>query len=289
MKTKLKYIGIFIFVSAIVAGGCVFIFRFRLIKHFAPAVKQIGDINIVVKNDTSYITAILVIQNKSFLEIEIDSIDYKIALFEKTYIQNKKNLGIHLSAYGNDTIDFSLKIPFVEIIKDLKVERKRGDSASYSIIISLQYATAFGKGKIPINRAAKLKIPQPPELKVIDIQWKKVRLRSIRAIAKIKIINYSPVALTIKEISYSMNVLNQGTLKGHYKNPIRIKPKATSYIDLPLEIEVTNLGKTLFQVLVNRDHYDYALTLNAAMESSGLVKESFQMNLIKNGKMELRK
>lgn len=289
MKKKLKYISIFLLVSTLIIAGVVFFFRHQLIKHYAPAVKEIGDISIVVKNDTSYVSAKLVVQNNSFLKIAIDTLDYKISLFNKTYLQNKISLGIQLPGFGSDTVDFSLKIPFVAILKDLKIEQKKGDSAGYSINVSLHYATILGKSSIPINKAAKLKIPQPPELKIISIKWKRLRLKSIQAVAKIKIINYSPVSLIIKNMNYSMRILKQGNLKGNYNKSIVITPKGTSFIDLPLEIDVNSIGKTLFQILINKDKYNYVLTLNAAMESTNPVKEIFHVNFTQKGKVELKK
>ena len=288
-KNKIKHISIFILVLAITSGGMVYIFRAQLISYFIPKLEQIGDVHIRVKNDTSYISAKLVIQNQSFLKIEIDTIKYKVSLFEKTYLQNEQSLGAVLPAHGSDTVDLSLKIPFVAILKDLKAEREKEDSANYSINVSLQYATVFGKSEIPINKSAKIKIPRPPDLKIVDMKWKKVHLKSLSAIAKIKIINYNTVTLSIKELSYSMNILKHGTIKGSYEEAITIKPQATTFIELPLEINVKHIGKTVFQILINKDNYDYILALNATMESLGPVKQSFQVDLVKEGKIELKK
>ncbi len=288
MKT-IKYISSFLLILLVIIAICVFTFRAQLIKHFSPTVQQIGYIHIVVKNDTSYVSAKLVVQNNSFLKIEIDSIYYQITLFDKTYLKSKNTLHIYMPKYGNDTIDFSLKIPFAAIIKDLKIERKKGDSTSYSVDISLQYTTIFGKAEHPIHRTAKLKIPQPPELKIVNIKWTKVRLKSIRALAKIKIINYSPVTLTIKNMHYSVTILKQGYLNGNYTKPIIIQPKATTFIELPLKINVKHIGKTLFHILINKDCYNYTLTLNASMESFGPIQETFKIDLTKNGILELKK
>jgi len=289
MKNKIKRIGIVILVLAIIASGTIFIFRAQIVALFIPAVEQIGVIDIKVKNDTCYINSKLIVKNKTFLKIEIDTIKYKISLFHKTYLQSQKFIGIVLRGSGKDTIDFSLKIPYITILKDLKAERKKGDSASYSINISLQYSTAFGKAEFPINKSAKIKIPQPPELEIVEIKYKKVRLKSILADAKIKIINYSAVTLSIKEMSYSMKILNQGELKGNYRETININPNGATFINLPLEINVKNIGRIIFDVLINNDNYDYILTLNAILESTDPLKESFHINLIKNGKMELKK
>ncbi len=86
-----------------------------------------------------------------------------------------------------------------------------------------------------------------------------------------------------------MNVLKQGNLKGDYKKYIVIQPNGTTFIELPLLINVKHIGKTLFHVLINKDRYNYLLTLNANMESSGPIQETFKIDLIKSGIMELKK
>src|ERR1035437_2449476 len=289
MKNKIKRIGIFLLVFAIMVGGVIFIFRTQIIARFIPVVEQIGDIHIKVKNDTSYVSSKLIVKNKSFLKIEIDTLKYKISLFNKAYLQSTKFIGAVLQGHGNDTLDFSIKIPHTLILKDLRAERRKGDSTSYTINISLQYSSVFGKVEIPITRSARLKIPQPPELEIVEIKWSKIRLRSIHAIVKIKIINYSPVTLAVKDMSYSMKILKQGELKGNYGETINIKPNGATFINLPIEINIHNIGKTIWEILVKKDNYDYELTLNALLESTDPLKESFHLDLTKSGKIELKK
>jgi len=289
MKKKLKYIVVFILAFLIISGGLVYFFRKQLISKFIPTVEQIGIININVKNDTSYIHTKIAVKNKFFLKIGIDSIKYKVELFGNAYIENEEYLGMVLPRYGNDTIDFYLKIPYANIIRDLRLERKKGDSASYSINVSLQYSTIFGNAVTPISKSSKLKIPQPPELAIVEIKYKRIRLKSIEAIAKIKVVNYSPVTLEIKNMRYSMKISKGGNLKGSYNSSIVIKPKGTSYVYLPIEIKINNLGKILFNILMNKDKYTYQLTVEAVLESTDPIKKSFHIDLVKNGVMELKK
>jgi len=289
MKNKIKRISIFIVLLILISGGVFFIFRTQVIAHFIPNVEQIGDIHIQIKNDTSYISSKLIVKNKSFIKIEIDTIKYKIELFHKTYLQNQKFIGVVLQEHGKDTLDFSLKIPYASILKELKAQRNKGDSTDYSVTISLQYSTVFGKVEIPINKSAKLKIPQPPELGVMEVKYEKVRIKSILAAAKIKIVNHSAIALLIKQIYFSMDILKQGNLKGDFKENITIKPNGATFINIPIKININNLGKTIFEILINKDNYDYTLTVNAILESADSSKQSFHIDLTKSGKMELKK
>ena len=121
------------------------------------------------------------------------------------------------------------------------------------------------------------------------IKYTKVRMRSIHANVKIKIVNYSDVDLSIKKMTYTMNVLKQGNLQGRHTEEIKIKPHGTSFIELPVEISPKNIVKTLFDVMINKDSYDYTLKLNASLESSGLLKDTFAIDIVKRGTMELKK
>lgn len=289
MKKIIKRICILILALALIAGGAIFIFHKQIIAHFIPEIEQTGDLHIDLKNDTSYISSKLMVRNKSFLKIKIDTFTYTVSLFNKTYLQNHKFIGMVLHGYRTDTINFSLKIPYASVLKDLKAQRKKVDSASYSISISLLYSTVFGKAEIPFNKSAKLKLPQPPELELVEIKYTKFRMKSIVADAKIKITNHSAFTLSIKEMKYAMNVLKEGNLEGNFSEPTTIKPKGITFVDIPIEINVINMGKTIFEVIMNRDTYTYTLTLDATLETAGTLKRSVHIALSKNGSMALKK
>jgi LEA14-like dessication related protein len=289
MKRALKITGLSILVILIALTVCVFIFRARIITHYRPEIKQVGTIHINIKNDTSYINSKLEIKSKTFFKVNVDTIKYKIDLFDKTYLQSTTFLGIQLPAYGKDTIDFHLKIPHRSLIRGIKAERKKGDSAGYAVNVSLQISTPVWDGEIPFNKSAKLKIPTPPELELVEIKYAKVRLKLILADVKIKIINHSNVVLSVKDMSYSMRISKQGDVKGKYKKTIHIKPKGATIINLPLEINIHHMGKIAWDVLRDRDSYDYNLSMDAIIESTSPMKESFKVELTTSGKMELRK
>lgn len=284
MRTAIVIIAILL-----TAGGFAYFYRANIKSHFRPTIEQIGNIHIKIENDTCYLQSKLRITNKSFLKIKIDSLKYEVSMFDKIYLESEELIGITLRGNMEDTIRFSVKIPYKILMKDLKSERKKGDSASYTIDLSIQYATFLGKSEMPINKTAKIKIPQPPEIEVLDIKYKKVRFKSIQADVRIKVINYTNVNLTIKKMNYSIDVTKQGNINGNYRGDINIKPNGATIILLPIEINPRNIARTFFDVIINKDHYDYKLTLNAVLESTDPVNESFPIDLVTIGTMELKK
>lgn len=289
MRRKVKYIGLFLLVILVALGSCVFIFRKSIITHYRPEIKQSGIIHLNMMDDTTYINTKLEITSKTFFKLNIDTIKYQIVLFDQTFLQSTEFLGIVLPAFGKDTIDFSVKIPHRSLMHNIKAERKKTDSTGYAINISLQLSTPFWHGEIPFNKSAKLKIPHPPELELVEIKYKKIRFKKILANVRVKIINNSNVALAVKDMVYKIRILKQGDVKGNYQKTIHLTPKGTTIVNLPMEININNVGKILWAVLNDKDNYEYALSMNATIESISPVKESFQIELIKSGTMELKK
>ena len=289
MKHKIKYIGISLLIFVFASAVMVFVFRAKIKARFMPEVEQTGDIHIKIKNDTSFISTKLVVKNRSFIKIHINTIKYKVSLFNKIYLQSEKDLGINLPGYGSDSLDFSIKVPYAAILKDLKTERKKEDSTGYAVDITLNYATTFWSSEIPVNKSGKFKIPQPPELKIEDIKWKKVRLKYLLADVKIKFTNHSAIVLSIKDLNYSMEILKHGNLKGNYKEPINIKPNGITFVTIPIEINTKNIGKTIFEVIINKDNYDYILNMGISLKSGDKEGKLYHLDLTNTGKMELKK
>lgn len=284
MKNKIRAIGLFI----LLITAIIYFFRRQIIARLTPDAEQSGNVYVNVKKDTAYISTKLIIKNKAPININIDTIKYKVSMYNTIHLQGKQFLNIELPPYGKDSANIFLKVPYSAILEDFKEERNENDSAIYYINILVQYSTIFGKKERALNKQIKIKIPRPPKLIVQDINYKKIQLKNILAEANIKIINPNNIKLSIKEIKYTLNILKQGSVSGKFNEPINIKPTGSTFIELPMEISMNNLGRTFVDILMNNDNYDYTLNINAVL-TTDKTNELIHLDLLKTGKMELKK
>ncbi|MBC7694625.1 MAG: LEA type 2 family protein [Burkholderiales bacterium] len=255
-----------------------------------PEIEQINEVDIQAKNDTAFINSKMIAFNKSFFSLKIDSIKYKISLFDKVYLNDEQYVGINLKPGEKDTIAVKFKVPYAILMKDLKKEREsKEDSGKYSFEVSLIYATIMGKITLPINKSAKFRIPQTPEMKVVEISYKKMGLKNITADATIKIINHGQINLAVRDLSYQMNIIDHGTVNGNHKGTVNIKPHSEVDIHIPIEIKIKDIGKIIVDVLRDKDKYKYELKMNAVLGTTNLKLDPFKVNLSTNGIMELKK
>lgn len=289
MKKALKYINIALLTLLLALFAAAYFARKKIIKKYIPQIEQSGVVLIKVKNDTSFVSTKLIVSNKAFFDIKIDTIKYKIIVFGTECLKSEEMLGLDLPAHGSDSINFSVAIPHKKIIKSIKAERKKGDSTSYLVDVDLQYSTKLWKSEMPIVKLGDFKLPTPPEIKIESIKWKKIRLHTVFLNLKVKIINHSPIAISIKNINYNLDVFNRGSIDGNYSKPINIKSREVTIIDIPLEIKIENIGKILLEVLKDKDQYNYKLILNAKLESTEPTTQTFMLDLVNTGKLELQK
>jgi hypothetical protein len=198
-------------------------------------------------------------------------------------------IGKELKAYEKDTFSFSLSIPYTSIIKELRTEEKYTDSTNYSINLILHFNTPIGKIDIPFRKSAKFKLPQFPIFKIVDIDFKKFRKEEITADVRIRVNNSTKAELILNDVIYQRHIYRAGNLKGSYHSTILLKPKSVIYVNLPIVISPLNFGKTVFEILRNKDFYYYKLNLQANMMASGPIKDTFNIKVVKNGQLELKK
>ncbi|MFM9986403.1 MAG: LEA type 2 family protein [Flavobacteriales bacterium] len=289
MKRMIRRIGIALGVLVVLTAAAVFIFRKQILHHYSPQIEQLGHIELRVMDDTTYVNTKLAIHNMTSLKIEIDTLSYVISLFDKVYLKNSTDINASMLSHGHDTIDFKFKIPHAELLKDAKKARKIDDSASYAIDASIQFVAFFGRFDVPVSRTSKIRIPEPPELEILDMKYEKWGLKHIRALSTIKVENRNEVALTIRTLRYSLNIPGRVDLEGDYKENIVIKPRGETTFELPLEIDLQKIGKTILDIITDRDVYNYKLHIVAQLETTEPVTQTFHVDVLKNGSMELKK
>lgn len=285
----MKRILIIILSFLIIASVIIYFYRVQIISKYVPKFEQQGEINVKIIDDTIHLQSKISILNKLFFRIELDSVSYNVKIHDKSYIQNQKLIRSKLNAYEKDTFSFSLSIPHAAIIKELRMQGKFADSTDYSIILILHFKTPIGNINIPYTKSAKFKLPEFPILKIVDIEFKKIRLKEISAIVTIKANNSTKAELNVTNLNYRMQIYRVGNLKGKYISPIVLKPNSITYVSLPITLDPSNFSKTVFQLLVNKDKYYYKLDLNATLSAVGPIQDTFNINVIKNGKLELKK
>jgi len=276
--------------GAIALVAWLYFFPEKALAYVVPHVKQLNNVRIEVKDDFANVYTKLVARNRSFLTLSIDSLKYTIVLSDKITFENEKYVGVTLSGYEQDTLDFPItKIPYRDIFRNFRSQLKESDSTNYEFDLKILYSTFFGSVELPIYKSANFKIPRPPELRVMDVNYSKISLKQMIADVKVKVINHGDFSVIVSNMKYSLYVSEYGRAKGKYPGKVKLTPRGAVLLNLPATIDLQNLGKTLLGVIRKNKQYDYSVVIDARVESPEVQEPPCQVRLVKSGKIKLNK
>lgn len=284
MKKKILIILLILVTIATV----LFIYRKKIIGNKTIVVEQVEQVKIKVENDSLYINVKLKIENISFIDIMIDSLAINASLSGKTCFEKRSSIHKNFESYSKDTVSFQIKLPYKQIMTDLRKESKSSDSAKFEISGYLMYSTLLGSGVYNLDKTFSIKIPQPPELNIHSIKWNKIRLKKVSADVTLEIINHSEIGFTTEALNYDMKIHNLGKIKGKHTESIVIKSNDKTYVTLPITIALKGLGKTIKDIVKNEDQYYYSLKLDFIVVSKEWNEEGFYIEVNNKGQLELK-
>jgi LEA14-like dessication related protein len=266
MRT-IKLVLFVLIIIILIAGTLLLVFPEKATRFVAPEITELKYIEARIMPDTAYFSAKIVAKNATFFSIKLDTLNYKIAFFNKIYFWEKMYIGKMLRARSTDTLNFSFKVPYKEILTDMRAELTKNDSTDYVVNLSLNYATFLGKSELPLSKADRLEIPQPPEIAIVNIRYKRFSTKKIEAEASVKIKNHSDISLAISDMKYHIDIDSFAKVDGENLEQIEIKGKSETTINLPVEIKIQKLKTSLVEALRSDKKYHYKMQVNAKIKS----------------------
>ncbi len=291
---KVKKTSIVLIIIVIIAIIIINVFNPKKALTFVlPDLSHIAYIDAKVKGDSLFTKIDLLVQNRSFYNIEIDSIYYKIKFSDVLVAKGLIALDITQNKFEIDTVKLPINVPFKKIRKKIK-SIQESDSTTVDYEFYIIYNTIFGKMKIDYANSQRVEVPIPPEIKVLSSSKKKynIRHKTLTANVKVELINNGKnIDMELSNIRYHFTSKKFWHKEQVLDQKIRIKPSATTSVKLPIAVIVKHPLKTAFSIIRNKDIVDYNLTIQADMKLSK-VKNNDQLIPIHfeiSGDLELKK
>jgi LEA14-like dessication related protein len=227
-----------------------------------------------IKNDTAYIHFKSYLTNVSPFTIYIDSVFYTVLLDTVPIISERSRLNLSQKGGAVDTAIFNFKIPIKKlqhVIKNLQSQ----DSTIVSGQFELLCNTFFGNMNVGFSKKQKIRVPTPPDIKVVKVNRRRINLRenTAQVDVELQIINYSPsITVQLANIGYAIQFGEQIAAKGSFYNQITVKPNSSTFITLPLTIHIDKPLRTLWDIYFNKAENNYKVALTATLSNDKITE-----------------
>lgn len=290
MKRVLKYSLILLAVLVLLVLGAYIWFRPAKALNLAlPNLNHLNHVFAKVKGDTAYIDVIATLENKAPYKIAIDTLDYTFKLAGVKLVSEKQIIDLEQEPEQVDTVTLELRLPIKKargLIKDIQSQ----DSTFITADFSITYNTFLGRTTISVKRNVDIKVPRPPDFKLLGIKAGKLNLKKkqVDVMLRLQIKNNSDeIGVKLRDLAYNAKLGDNVVGKGSYKRKVVIDPLSTTVVELPIDLEYNKPFEILWDVIFNEDSMDYEVNLTGVLDNDSV--QDVPMTIQAVGRTELVK
>jgi LEA14-like dessication related protein len=284
-----------VFLLIILIGGSLF-FYFKLnpkdaINLILPEINKINLIKAVVTEDTANIEIHTILQNKSFYTLRIDSLYYDLKLKDLSLPEEKIYLNLIQKKSQIDTVALPLKLPLKKIKQTIQTSQEE-DSLDLEANFHLVYHTFLGNYHLTYRKKIKFSRPVPPEIKIIKVEHRKIRISdgTVKATIQLQVKNKGKnLDLKTNNIRYKFTIEKLLQEVGSYDQTVRIKPGSETTVSIPVSIKIGKLLKAGWLILKDKDIVNYTVTIEADMEEEKSLNQKIPVIVTASGVTEIVK
>jgi LEA14-like dessication related protein len=253
-----------------------------------PKVEQVKQVKIRIKGDTALLDLDLELQNHGPFKMNIDSLIYNVKFDTATLLSAAQDLDVVLKPGARDIYRIPAKLPYKRLFRNIK---KVQDFDSVPIVsdVRIVYSTIFGTRAVNHEKTSTIAVPVPPEFELEKIEYVRYHKKTVYLNAYLTMHNYGKIELDVTGLAYHMKVEDLFTAEGKHEEVIHVKPKSDITKILPIEVEVSKVWKTFSKIVLERDKLNYHVKITGKAKAKGLGDEPSEIEIVKNGKLEVLK
>jgi len=233
-----------------------------------PAV-SLSEVKLIAISLTKVDLAIgLAVDNPNPVAIELAGFDYKLVIEGNDFIKGTKNEPVNIEAAKEKIIFVPVSFAFADV-KKLSDSLVNKDEFNYEInAVAHIKLPVLGVQKFPSSIKGTLPVPQLPRLSIKHLTVQNLSLASVTLRLSLEIENPNIFGLDFSHIDYNLSVDGKQWLRSSLTQPIRLKSKDRTTLDIPLQLNLLQMGETLYQSLDQARPLPYKLKGNMRFNTS---------------------
>jgi LEA14-like dessication related protein len=223
----------------------------------------------------------LAVENKNPVSIKLAGLDYDLKIEEQSLISGTTAQAIKLKANASSPVQIPITLKFNDL-KKLPGELWRKDEISYQLLSQFNIdLPIIGNYAIPVTKQGTLPVPKAPKISVKDIKIKNISFTTAQLVAHVEVNNPNDFNLDISDFNYQLKINQQNWGQGKITQANRIPKNAKTTIAIPVELNLLNAGKSVYNMLINKASIEYQLTGDVTLDTdlALLTKQKFPLDI----------
>lgn len=275
----------FILLSIIFLASCA-----ELAKHaetIKPTARVTGTHLANINFQQADLVFDLAVDNRNPVAINLAGLNYDLKIEDHSLISGVAAQGVEIKPVSTSMVPLPVTLKFDDLRK-LPGELWQKDRFAYQldteVVVDLP---VIGNYAIPLSRSGELPVPKLPDIKVKGVKIKNLSLTAAEVVAQVEIDNPNAFDLGFSDFNYQLNINQQNWGQGSISQGGSIPQKGKGTVDIPMKLNIMNMGQTAYSLLSSKQPLEYQLTGGITLDTGIELLRNYKMPLDIKGKASL--
>ncbi len=258
-------------------AGCAQIDRYM--DTAKPTAKLLG--TRITKIDFNQVNLVLdlAVTNKNSFSIPLAGLDYDFKIGGNSMVSGVTGQGLKIKKSSTSKVALPVTLKFDDL-KKIPGELWKKDQFSYQLDTSINIKLPIiGLYSIPFSKKGSLPIPKLPRIQIKSFNVSELSLAAAKIIAEIEVDNPNNFNLGLSNFNYRLDINQKTWGEGTSSKQGSIPKKGKATIQIPLQLDLVNMGKTAYKILSSGDNLDYQLLGSITLDTGIDLLRQYKMPL----------
>jgi len=229
------------------------------------------------------------IQNPNPIGAKLAGFDYDFFINDASFLEGQQNTQLDIEALGQSTVEIPLTINFKDLYSTFQ-SLKNQDSSDYKIACGLSFdLPVLGPTRIPVSKSGKLPMLKLPNVKIGSLKLNKITFTNADLELNLKVNNPNTFNFLLNGLNYDFTINGKTWAKGITQQQMRIQQKGESTISIPISLNFTQMGRTVYQIITGSNKLNYQLKGNLDLNTSLPLLQQVNLPIDRAGKIDIIK
>jgi len=209
----------------------------------------------------------LEIDNPNPIAINTAGFNYEVFVNNQLFTKGEQIQKNSIAAASVSKTSFPVTLVYSELKKVFK-DIKSLNEIEYEIKAQVNVDLPV-VGTVPVNAAdsGKLPVPKIPKISVSNIELGKMGFKTADVILTLDVENPNIFDIDITSLIYDINVAGSTWAKSSLKKPLELKSATRSKINIPIKLNIWNMGGSVLESLTKQKPLAYQVTGDMAVNT----------------------
>jgi LEA14-like dessication related protein len=200
------------------------------------------------------------VDNPNRLSLNAKGYSYSFSVSENPFLSGRNEDGIELRAQSSSVVSIPVRFGFREAF-DTVTALATSDSIAYGLESTFKFEIpVLGVKEVPVSAAGWLPVPKMPRLSLQDISIRNLSFTGAEINVRLQFENPNMFGLSISDVEYDLSVDGTRWASAGIRQAITLSAKSTQTVDIPVRLDLGQLGMSVYRLLTGQQAFDYAVS-----------------------------